>query len=118
MSVNCEVILRWDATPEQLSALGAALWRLCVRDAGDGRLYRCLDDQPLADLIAGTLPRSSRSDTRGVHFRVRDEASPSRRATIDGLRREMPAQGVEDILIDGVSWNLGEAEVGVPVTAE
>ena len=57
MPVNCVVILRWDATPEQLSALGAALWRWCVRTAGDRGLYQYLDDQPLADLIAGTLPR-------------------------------------------------------------
>ena len=116
MPVHHEVILRWDATPEQLSAVGTALWRWCVRAAGDGGLYQYLDDQPLADLIAGTLPRSSRSDARGVHFRVRDKASPSRRATIDGLRRQMPAQGVEDILIDGVSWNQGESKGGAPVT--
>ncbi len=117
MPVHHEVILRWDATPEQLSAVGTGLWRWCVRAAADGGLYQYLDDQPLADLIAGTLPRSGRSGTRGVHFRVRGEASPSRRATTDGLRREIPAQGVDDILIDGVSWNLGESKGGVPATA-
>jgi len=117
MPVHCEVILRWDATPEQLSALGAALWRWCAGAAGDGCFYQYLDDQPLADLVAGTLPRSSRSDRRGVHFRVQDEASPSRRATIDRLRREMPVLGVADILVVGVSWNQGEPRGGVPVTA-
>jgi hypothetical protein len=35
MSMNCEIILQWSATPEQLTALGAALWRWCSRTTGN-----------------------------------------------------------------------------------
>jgi hypothetical protein len=63
----------------------------------------------LADLIAGKLPRPSRTsrqaERRGVYLRLRDEASQDRQATIDSLRREIPADGVEDILVDGKSWD-------------
>jgi hypothetical protein len=113
MAAYCEVIVDDGATPEQRSTLGAALWRWCVRTAGDAGIYRYLDDQPLADLIAGRAPASSRvpgrHERRGVHLRVRDDVSPDRQATIDGLRREMPAEGVVDIIVDGVSWNPVES---------
>jgi hypothetical protein len=105
MSVTCEVTVQWGATPEQLTALGSALWRWCVRGAGDAGIYGYLDSQPLADLIAGTLPGAGRAGQRGVHFRLRDMTSPSRQATIDSLRRAIPVQGVEDVVVDGVSWN-------------
>jgi hypothetical protein len=108
MSVDCEVTVQWGATPEQLSALGGALWRWCVRGAGDAGIYGCLDNQPLADLIAGTLPRSGRAERRGVHFGLRDVASQSRQATIDSLRRGIPVKGVEDIRVDGISWNAAD----------
>ena len=52
MSITCDVILQWGATPEQLRALGAALWRWCDRTAGDTGIYQYLDNQALADLIA------------------------------------------------------------------
>jgi hypothetical protein len=114
MSINCDVILQWSATPEQLTALGAALWRWCNRAAENTGIYQYLDNQTLADLIAGKLPRSSQTpwqaERRGVHFRVRDEASPDRQATIDSLRREIPAKGVEDIVVDDKSWNLVESK--------
>ncbi len=114
MSMNCEIILQWGATPEQLAALGTALWRWCSRTAGDTGIYQYLDNQALADLIAGKLPVSSQpplyTDRRGVHFRVRDETSQDRRASLDGLRRELPAGGIEDVLVDGTSWNPVESE--------
>jgi hypothetical protein len=109
MSINCDVILQWNATPEQLTALGAALWRWCNGPAGAAGIYQYLDDQALADLIAGKLPRPSRTsrqpERRGVYLRLRDEASQDRQAAIDSLRREIPAGGVEDILVDGKSWD-------------
>lgn len=117
MSINCDVIVQWAATPEQLTALGVALWSWCIRAAGDAGIYQYLDDQSLTDLIAGTLPRNRRSERRGVHFSVRDETSPDRRATIDSLRREIPAGAVEDIVVDGVSWNVVESEARKPVPA-
>jgi transposase len=110
MSMNCDIILQWRATPEQLAALGAALWRWCTRAAGATGIYQHLDNQALADLIAGKLPETSqtpwRADRRGVHFWVQGEVSQNRQATIGSLRREIPAEGVEDIVVDGKSWNL------------
>jgi hypothetical protein len=118
MSINCDVVLQWDATSEQLRAVGAALWRWCSRAAGDTGIYRLLDDQALADLIAGRLPRSSPSprqvEWQGVHFRFRDESSPAGQATIDSLRRAIPDEGVEDLVVDGKSWNLTDDPGGEP----
>jgi hypothetical protein len=112
MSINCDVILQWQATPEQLTALGAALWRWCTREGGDTGIYQFLDNQGLADLIAGKLPasnqRSGYADERGVHFMVRAEASRNRQAAINSLRRAIPVKGVEDIVVDGKSWNTIE----------
>ena len=110
MSINCDVILQWGATPAQLTDLGAALWRSCNHAAGSTGIYQYLDNQALADLIAGKLPLSGQTpalaDRRGVHFRFRDEASSDRQATIDSLRREIPAEGVEDSVVEGKSWSL------------
>jgi hypothetical protein len=110
MPIYCHVIPQGGATPEQLTALGAALWRWCTRTAGAAGIYQYLDNQALADLIAGRLPPSGQplrqDERRGAHFRVRDGAFRDRRAAIDSLRREVPAGGVEDIVVDGTSWNL------------
>lgn len=110
MSMNCEIILQWRATSAQLTALGAALWRWCNRAAGTAGIYHHLDNQALADLIAGKLPVSSqtawRADPRGVHFWFQGEASHDRQATIRNLRHEISTEGVEDIVVDGKSWNL------------
>src|SRR5438045_3899384 len=99
MSITCEVILPWAATPAQLTAVGAALWRWCTRAARDTGIYKFLENQALADLIAGKHPVSSHrprpAGRRGVHFTVWDETSQDRQATIDSLRREIPATGVE-----------------------
>jgi hypothetical protein len=106
MSINCEVILQWSATPGELTKLGAALWRWGNRAAGDTGIYQFLDNQPLADLIAGKLPVSSQREGGGIHVKFRDEASHDRQATVDGLRLQIPAQGVEDILVGGKSGTL------------
>lgn len=102
MSITCDVIVNWDATPEQLAVLGSALWRWGNRTAGNTGTYERLDNQALADLIAGKLPVSSQplleSDRRGVHVRVQDEASQDLQATLDGLRRDLPAGGIEDVV--------------------
>jgi hypothetical protein len=108
MSIDCDVILRWSATPEQLTALGTALWRWCSRAAGNTGLYQYLDNQPLADLIAGKLPTSGQTPRQtgrqGIHVRFQDETSHDRQAAIDSLRREIPAKAVEDIVVEGRSW--------------
>jgi hypothetical protein len=82
------------------------LWCWCNRTAGNTSIYQYLDNQALADLIAGKLPVSRQTERGGVHFRFRDEASHDRQATIDSLRREIPAKGVEDIVVEGKSWSL------------
>lgn len=105
MAITCDVIVQWNATPEQLCALGAALWRWCTHAAGQTSIYRLLDDQALADLIAGKLPTPRQAGRRGAHLYVWDELSQSRRETIASLRREVPALGLVDITVDGVSWN-------------
>src|SRR5690348_7099802 len=109
MSVTCDVIIKWSATPVQLAALGDSLWRWCNRTAGTTGVYQYLDNQPLADLMAGTLPITEEpplaSDQRGVHFRVRDRASRNCLAALEFLRQELPTEGIEEVLVDGVSWN-------------
>jgi hypothetical protein len=110
--VTCDVIVGWDTTPEQLTALGAALWRWCVRGAGTAGMYQYLDNQALADLIAGRLPASGRTpepaDRRGAHFRIWDRRSDGCSAAVEILRREIPTVGVVDILVDGTSWSAAE----------
>jgi hypothetical protein len=112
MSIACDVIIPWGATPEQLTAVGAALWRWCNRAAGPAGLYGYLDDQALADLIAGGHPGTSRApcpaDGRGVHVLLRDETSRHRREAIDSLRRDVPLRLVEDVLVAGKSWDLSD----------
>jgi len=110
MSLRCQVVLKGSASPEQLSTLGGALWGWCNRAAGESAIYQYVDNQLLADLIAGKFPVSSSqsgvADHRGLCFRVRGQASQDFRPTVDSLRRALPGQAVEDIVIDGVSWNL------------
>jgi hypothetical protein len=109
MSINCEMILQWSARPEQLTSIGTGLWRWCTRAAGGRGIYQYLDNQSLADLIAGRFPTSAKAERRGLHLWFSDWVSCDRRATIDNMRREIPAQGIEDIVVDGVSWNTIEA---------
>ncbi len=122
MSVTCDVIVNWDATAEQLAVLGNALWRWYNRTAGDTGIYQYLDNQALAELIAGKLPASSQplveADWRGVHVRVQDEASEDCQATLDGLRREPPAGGIEDVVVEGTSWTSVESEGHTGTTLE
>src|SRR5207248_4069294 len=90
---ECDVILQWGATPQQLSAIGAALWRWCNGVSGDVGVSRHLDNQALADLIAGRLPASrpvpGLDERRRVHVRFRDAAFRDRQAAIDSLWREL-----------------------------
>lgn len=106
MPVIYEVLLRPDATPSQLKAVGAALWRWCIRTAGQGSIYRYLDNQALTDLMSGRHPTPIESGSRrGSHFRARDELSRDRQTAVDGLRGEMPEEGILDVLVDGTSWH-------------
>jgi hypothetical protein len=104
MSMDCDAILQWDATPGELTNLGTALWRWCNNASGATGNYQYLDNQELADLIAGKLPVSSQPELGRIHFRFRDEQSHDREATIDSLRQEIPDKGVADLLVEGKSW--------------
>jgi hypothetical protein len=111
MTTNCDLVLRWEATPEQLATLGTALWQWCTRQGG-ADIYPHLDNQPLADLIAGRHPNPGQTPRGGPapvsHFRFRGQPSHDRQATIACLRRDLPAGGVEDVLVDGKSWGLSD----------
>jgi hypothetical protein len=72
------------------------------------RVYQYVDNQALADLIAGKLPLPGAGDRRGGHLWVRDLLSQDRQATINSLREEIPARGVKDIQVSGTSWNRAE----------
>lgn len=106
MTIKCDFMVQWNATPEQLTAVGMALWRWCIRARGPTGTYRCIDNQPLADLIAGQFPVSCQAEHGGIHIRIQDEASLNRQATITSLRQELPTEGIKDVWVDGQSWTL------------
>jgi hypothetical protein len=112
MSINCEVLLRWDATPEQNRALGAALWGWCNHTAGNAGLYQYLDSQPLADLLAGRFPAlgplARGTDLPQVSFRVAGEAARDREGILESLRRALPGEGIAAVRVDGLSWRPPE----------
>ena len=91
------------------------MWRWCGRAAGDTGIYPYLDNQVLADLIegkqptSGQTPRQSEQRSDGVHIRVRDAVSHDCQATVDRLRREIPAEGISDIVVAGTGWTLAES---------
>jgi hypothetical protein len=120
MSIPCDVIIKWNATPGQLSALGTALWRWSNCTAGQTGIYQFLDSQVLADLMAGKLPIVGQLcltfDRQGAHFRARDRASPNCRAAIETLRRELPTEGIQEVLVDGISWSTVDGENRTPPT--
>jgi len=80
MSLNCTVILRWDSTSAQERALGAALWHWCNEASGNAGMYPYLDNQALADLLAGQRPASEAAawdaDSPSVSF-TRFRATPT-----------------------------------------
>ena len=114
MSMNCEVILRWDATPEQHRALGSALWTWCRRNQGGAGIYQYLDNQPLADLLAGRSPHAdtlARDEGRPhVLFLVSGDVALNREALLESLRRALPDGGVADVRLNGLSWRSPEVK--------
>ena len=113
MSMNCEVVLRWDALPEQLRALGAALWGWCNGAPADAGIYQYLDNQALADLLEGRLPASGPASRGGglphVRFLVRGDPAGDCRATLESLWRALPGEGVAAVRVDGLSQLPAEA---------
>jgi hypothetical protein len=85
------------------------LWRWCLRAAGDTGIYQFLDNEALAELIASQSPVSGEAGCLAAHSWVRD-VSRDRQESIDSPRRDVPGLGIEDILVDGVSWHGIEAK--------
>ena len=113
MSVSCELILRWDATPEQQRAVGDALWAWCSRAAGEAGIYQYLDNQALADLLAGRLPAPGpgrHADLPSVSFEVRGDPARDREALLESLRRALPAGGTTDVRVGRLSWRREEGK--------
>ena len=114
MSISCEVILRWEATPAQCKALGAALWGWVNRAAGERSVYQHLDNQALADLLAGRQPVAVPAARDGglpyVVFLVRGDADQEGADMRASLRRTLPTGGVADVRVGGVSWRLPEPQ--------
>jgi hypothetical protein len=113
MSINCTVILRWNSTPAQQRALGVALWHWCNGASGSAGMYPYLDNQVLADLLAGRLPASEAAAWGGglprVQFSVPGDPARDGAATLESLRRAMPGEGVTEMWVDGISTRLADA---------
>lgn len=113
MSINCTVTLRWDSTPAQQRALGLALWHWCNRASGNAGMYPYLDNQALADLLAGRLPASEATgwaaSSPRVSFAVPGDPARDGEATLESLRRAMPGEAVAQVSVDGISTRLADA---------
>jgi hypothetical protein len=118
VAISCDVIRRSGATPEQLAAVGAALWRWYSRSWGDAVLCQTQDNRGLADLPGGRPPGLHRTPRfarrRFVHLRVPDEAYPDAQATVDSLRQAISADLVEEVVVDGNRWALGGPRAPTP----
>lgn len=103
MKSACDIILKKHSTSAQRAALGAALWRWSSQDPWKPGIYQYMDNQILADLMAGKEQTASQ---RACHFDLRETNTFDRQATIDSMRREIPPEAVADILVDGASWKI------------
>ena len=123
MPVMCELRPRHDATPEHLKALGKALEEWVRRELSDEGILFSIDPSGLASLLLGEPPNplgvqvmqhnegvsweQIRRDLgpvvndRSLRFTIKDEP---RAKVIESLRQAIPADLVEDILVDDVSW--------------
>jgi hypothetical protein len=114
MSINCAISLRWDSTPAQRRTLGAALWRWCQQAAGNAGMgmYPYLDNQALADLLAGQLPAAGaaawHAGSPRVSFSVPGDPARDGETTLESLRRAIPDAGVAEVRVDGMSGRLAE----------
>src|SRR5579884_531915 len=112
MTINCEVFLRWDATAGEQRALGAALWGWCTSAAGEASIYPHLDNQGLADLLAGRLPAPGPLAPDGrlpyVQLAVPGDPARDQAAVLEGLRGALPKEGLAGIRVQGLSWRMPE----------
>ncbi len=122
MPIACELQPLRSATTDQLKRLGMSLKAWADRELGKGVLVS-IDPEALASLLRGEPPNplglrvkehnedasweQIREDLgaalseRSLRFTVKDEP---RGTIIESLRKAVPAELVEDILIDDASW--------------
>jgi stearoyl-CoA desaturase (delta-9 desaturase) len=105
MTMNCTVFLRRDSTPAQQKSLGAALWQWCTGALGSAGMYPYLDNQALADLLAGKLPASEAggwdAGSPRVSFTVPGDPACDGAATLASLRRALPSEAVAEMRVEG-----------------
>lgn len=126
MPVVCELKVRQDLTPEQLKELGKALEAWATRERSNAGLLCWIDQEGLDSLLSGEPPtplglrvkqlnegvswEKIRQDLgsvvsdRSLRFTVNDEPGCPRGQVIESLREAIPAELVEDVLINDVSW--------------
>jgi hypothetical protein len=108
MAIDCAITLRWDLRPDQLRALGSALWTWCLHAAGGGSIYQYLDNQALADLVDGRFPSSEGKVGNArlpyIFFTVPEDPARDRYATCESLRLAFSSEGIADLRIGGTSW--------------
>jgi hypothetical protein len=130
--VGCHIIPLRNGTWQERQALGRALSHWSERAAGKSGLLESLDHLALLSLLGGessqdlchgmledstNLPlrpgemdqktaegRKEDDEDRTIFFAVPGGKSYNRRRVIEKLRQEIPAELVQDILIDGRSW--------------
>ena len=122
MPIVCELRPLRGATTDQLKRLGIAVKAWADRELGKGILVS-IDPESLASLLMGEPPKplglrvkqhhedasweriredlGAALSERSLRFTVKDEP---RGAIIESLRQAIPAELVEDILIDDASW--------------
>lgn len=75
-------------------------------------MYPYLDNQALADLLAGRLPASGAMGWGAglpyVQFTVPGDPAREGEATLESLRRGIPGEGVAEIRVQGSSTRLAD----------
>jgi hypothetical protein len=131
--VPAEVQPRRDATSDDLMALGRALADWSEGQLAPGGLLRFIDNIVLTELVGGDDPSEvvfavcygeDDADVLTITRRATVHSNPaaaaqllivactfrgpgySRRRVVESLRDAIPAALVEDVVIDGRSWNL------------
>lgn len=126
MPLQCELRIRHDSTPDELKSLGMALKEWASRELGIEGVLFSIDPNGLTSLLGGEPPNplalqvathhegvslerirqdlGPLASERSLRFTVKDEPHCTRDRVIESLRQAIPAELVEDILMDDVSW--------------
>ena len=107
MFIRCAVFPRPNSTPRQLQRLGEALRRWCRRESKIGGMVLPSNQDGIEALRRGTLPPADSQGRPVVVLTIRGGKHFSRKAIIDSLRRDLPANLIGDALVKGKSWDRG-----------